>query len=308
VGCAIWTAGSGLDPVGTAGSQRAYLLVDWPLPWPRDVGEITGLAALRPALSAAGARLQAMVAPGDTSQRRVILYHRREGPFVRFERRQLDVEPPDVVDAAMTLLAGVGADAGAGAGGWAGADPADVADLLVCTHGRRDRCCGSLGTDLALGLLADPGRPGPGVRVSRTSHTGGHRFAPTAMLFPQGTAWAFADADLLDTVTHRRGDVSAVLPHYRGCVGLGRPALQAAERAVLGHLGWSLWDRPRWGQELGDGRVRLHVEDPDGGPAAVWEITVGPGRQLPVPACGGPADQPVGTAGELTTGPLVRVA
>jgi hypothetical protein len=144
--------------------------------------------------------------------------------------------------------------------------------------------------------------------VSRTSHTGGHRFAPTAMLFPEGTSWAFADTDLLDRVAHRRGDVAAVLPHYRGCVGLGGPAVQAAERAVLGQVGWSLWDRPRWGEDLGAGRVRFHAEDPAGGPTAVWEVTVGPGRQLPAPACGGPADQPVGTAGELTTGPLVRVA
>jgi hypothetical protein len=270
------------------------------------VGEIAGLAALRPALSAAGGRLQAMVAPGDAAHRRVILYRRREGPFLRFARHHLDVDPTDVVDAATALLTGTeegGTDTTPDQG-----DPPETGDLLVCTHGRRDRCCGSLGTDLAMTLLASPDPLGPGVRVSRTSHTGGHRFAPTAMLFPEGTSWAFADAALLDTVAHRRGDVAAVLPHYRGCVGIGAPALQAAERAVLAQVGWSLWDRPRWGEDVGDGRVRFHVEDPDGGATAVWDVTVGSGRQLPVPACGGPADQPVGTAGELTTGSLVRVA
>jgi hypothetical protein len=303
VGCAVWTAESGLDPVGTAGSHRAYLLVDWPLPWPRDVGEIAELAVLRPALSATGGRLQAMVAPGDTTLRRVILYRRPEGPFVRFERHQLDVDPSDVIDAATALLGGAGAPGVAGAG-----DQAEAADVLVCTHGRRDRCCGSLGTDLARGLLADPSRLGPGVRVSRTSHTGGHRFAPTAMLFPHGTSWAFADRDLLDTVVHRRGDVAAVLPRYRGCFGIGGPAVQAAERSVLGLTGWSLWDRPRWGEELGDGRVRLHVEDPEGGSTTVWEVIVRPGRKLAAPACGGPADQPVGTAGALVAGPPQRLA
>ena len=48
--------------------------------------------------------------------------------------------------------------------------------LLVCTHGGRDRCCGSDGTRLFQALF-----PPPGVRVWRTSHTAGHRFAPTAI-------------------------------------------------------------------------------------------------------------------------------
>ena len=50
-----------------------------------------------------------------------------------------------------------------------------------------DRCCGSLGTALAQELLADPLQLGDDVRVWRTSHTGGHRFAPTALVLPQGT-------------------------------------------------------------------------------------------------------------------------
>ena len=52
-----------------------------------------------------------------------------------------------------------------------------VTDVLVCTHGTRDTCCGSLGTRLWRDLDAG------GATVRRTSHTGGHRFAPTAVTF-----------------------------------------------------------------------------------------------------------------------------
>lgn len=45
--------------------------------------------------------------------------------------------------------------------------------LLVCTHGTRDRCCGTLGVKLVKALR------GQGVEVWEVSHLGGHRFAPT---------------------------------------------------------------------------------------------------------------------------------
>ena len=53
--------------------------------------------------------------------------------------------------------------------------------LLVCTHGRRDRCCAVDGRALARAVL------GAGERdVWECTHLGGHRFAPTALVLPTG--------------------------------------------------------------------------------------------------------------------------
>lgn len=76
-------------------------------------------------------------------------------------------------------------------------------DVLICTHGRRDVCCGKFGT--ALALRAEKVLRGTGVRIRRTSHLGGHRFAPTALVLPEGTLWAFADDDLLVRLIERSG-------------------------------------------------------------------------------------------------------
>jgi hypothetical protein len=295
--CAEWTVAVGLDPVGTAGDYAGYLLVEWPLPWPRDVGEIEALGALRPALSAARCRLQALVpAPGDTG-RRVTHYGRRPGElFSGYVRREQRVAADEVTAAAVELL---GSDPTASPATTEGPSR----EVLVCTHGRRDRCCGAMGTELALGLLADPTPLGAGTRVTRTSHTGGHRYAPTAIVFPEGTAWAFANADLLGRVVRREGPIADVLPHYRGCAGVGGPAVQALERDVLGQIGWDLFDLPRRGEDLGDGRARLYVEG-----AGTWTATVSTGRSLPMPECGGPADVAVTTARELAVHEFRRTA
>jgi hypothetical protein len=221
-------------------------------------------------------RLQGLVPSSAASQRHVIAYVWPDADGARFERIELVVDPDEVVDAALSIL-----------GEPARAD--ETTDLLVCSHGRRDRCCGSLGTSLAQELMADPRPLGERVRVWRTSHTGGHRFAATAIVLPQGSAWAFCDADLLGQVCESKGPLEGLLWRYRGCSGMSSPAVQVLERAVLNAVGWPLFDMSRRGTELGHDRVELVVDDMVGG-RSVWEATVRVAREVLVPDCGSPIE------------------
>lgn len=69
------------------------------------------------------------------------------------------------------------------------AEPVDGVVALVCTNGRRDRCCALLGR----GLSAELHREHPG-RVWECTHLGGHRFAPTALLLPTGLVYGHLEA------------------------------------------------------------------------------------------------------------------
>ncbi len=178
-----------------------------------------------------------------------------------------------------------------------------IVDVLVCTHGRRDRCCGALGTALFSKISADP-LAKAGVRTWRTSHTGGHRFAPTAVVLPEGTAWAFSDREMLAGIVCRDGPVGDVLPRYRGCAGMASPEIQAVERAVLGEVGWPLLDLVRRGAGLGDGRFQLVVEEPGGSPS-VWEAFVH-AETLPMPDCGQPLELATRTEAQFVVESLRR--
>jgi hypothetical protein len=270
--CSTWAREAGIDPIGTAGSYRGYLLVEWPLPWPRDMAEVPALAPVAEAARSAAMRLQGLVPAAGSGPVHVAAY-RWPDRGACFERAELEVAPGEQAEAALAVLG----------------EPArrsDMIDVLVCTHGRRDRCCGSLGTSLAQQL--SPPALGEGVRLWRTSHTGGHRFAPTAIVLPYGTAWAFCDREALEKIVHREGPLEDLLPRYRGCSGLGSSAVQALERAVLAELGWELFDMPRRGEDLGEDRVALTVEHPDG-TTSVWEALVR-GESRPVPDCGRPVE------------------
>lgn len=262
-GCAPWARAAGLDPAGSAPVTPALVLVDRPRPWPRAVEEIEALAPL-----AGRARVQLVVpAEGDRGAgRRVRAYVRRPG---RATYGRAEGRAPDGSVAALALeLLAAAEEARAEA-------PIEV---LVCAHGARDRCCGSLGTRLALG-------GGGEVTVERTSHLGGHRFAPTALTLPDGRYWAFLDADRLGAVVRRDGPVGAVLAHHRGSSLVDGPALQVLEAAAFARVGWG-WDRwERAAAEEPDGTLRLDAVD-ERGRAWRWSARPGPSREIVVPPCG----------------------
>jgi hypothetical protein len=315
--CSDWARSQDLSPIGSAGHYQGYLLVEVPLPWPPDISEIAELTGVAQLALRAGLRLQA-IAPGATAvagtaggavdqPRRLIYYGParpgRAGPLRRRERL-VGPEAEALAEAAAELLAppdsapdgqvdGSADDQAAGQ-----ADGSGPVDVLVCTHGRRDACCGGRGTDLVRALAETtlsgartwPSRlgrdgPAPEVRVWRTSHTGGHRFAPTALVLPSATLWAWADVALLDRVVGARGPVSEVVSRYRGCATLGPPAHQAVEKSVLAEVGWPLLSSWRLSSSLGDGWVRLATEV-----AGTWEGRVAEGRHVPQPECRTPPE------------------
>ncbi len=56
--------------------------------------------------------------------------------------------------------------------------------VLICTHGRRDRCCAKFGMPIYNALQAELGDA-----VWQTTHLGGHRFAPTLLTLPDGVSY-----------------------------------------------------------------------------------------------------------------------
>jgi hypothetical protein len=103
--------------------------------------------------------------------------------------------------------------------------------LMICSNSSRDVCCSVRGRPVAL----ESGSLRPG-QVWECSHTGGHRFAPTGVLLPQGQSFArLSGASAVAVVDAAvRGEVPTALlgeTHDRGRSHLSAPE-QAAESSV----------------------------------------------------------------------------
>jgi sucrase/ferredoxin-like protein len=103
--------------------------------------------------------------------------------------------------------------------------------LLVCTHGRRDRCCAVDGRALITAVV-DAGEQ----HVWECSHLGGHRFAPTALVLPTG--YAYGRLDPATAIAARKaafpGEVDTAQCRGRSTWS---PAGQVAELAVRATTG-----------------------------------------------------------------------
>jgi hypothetical protein len=142
-------------------------------------------------------------------------------------------------------------------------------------------------------LDAAAARPG---RVWEASHTGGHRFAPTAVLLPHGATLARLDAalavDVLDEAGHGRLPVSVLGPvHDRGRSAL-EPAAQAAESAVRAATGEPVLSAlDTVGAPAGpDGEPRYAVQHRDG---RRWLVRVGRSEAAALPESCGKSAVPV---------------
>ena len=121
--------------------------------------------------------------------------------------------------------------------------PEDTVDLLLCTHGTRDVCCGGPGTALFGEVVAalggsDVEGPHGWCRIWRTAHAGGHRFAPTALSFPEGVSWAHLGASECTEVLCRGERTTELSRHMRGSVTVAAGVAQVADREGFARFGW----------------------------------------------------------------------
>ena len=161
---------------------------------------------------------------------------RRRGPLAVFFGRSLEADHRFFrleIDGYDDVL---GVDfASALAGGTPVGAPLDHPLFVVCTHGKRDRCCAKYGRPLYDELRAQA----EGDWVWQATHVGGDRFAGNVVCLPQGLYFGrVGRADvwpLLDEYLAGR----IALEHYRGrsCYPFHVQAAEAAVRAAAGLAG-----------------------------------------------------------------------
>ncbi len=83
--------------------------------------------------------------------------------------------------------------------------------FLVCTNGKRDRCCAKFGMALykAFSTVVE-------TAVWQTTHLGGHRFAPTLMSFPAGVCYGQVTVKDIPQLLAAQQNGELYLPKLRG--------------------------------------------------------------------------------------------
>ncbi|MFD9126524.1 sucrase ferredoxin [Kitasatospora sp. NPDC059571] len=259
----------------TAATAATWLLVEQSGPWgakaltESHLETATG-RALEAAAAGTGVRVALIRNPGRHADaepaglREVIVAH--TAPGRSWVRRLAVADPAEAAGLDFAAL-------GAGEHGGLGVEHAGGPIALVCTNGRRDRCCALLGRPLAAELAA-AGHS----EVWEVTHLGGHRFSPTMLVLPYGYAYGRLSGASAKEVLASTAAGHTVPEFSRGRSCWDRPG-QAAEHAVRLATGETAAEALTLRQEpSGDGGWTVEVRHTDG---RRWRVPVTEGTSTP---------------------------
>lgn len=287
--CSDFAKVNRVDPGGTALAPDVVALVEVPEPWPKPVGKHEDLRQLVALAQEHREQVRLLAAlPHDPAAPRAIAFRPTPTGMVRSEAL-LGSDPGSALRSVLADEGGIEVTVAGGS-----------RTMLICTQGSHDACCGVLGGEFADALEERR----DDVEIFRVSHTGGHRFAPTAMSLPDGRMWGYLTAQVIDAILDR-DDTLPVAAQCRGWWGAPIGPAQIAERAVFAELGFAVDAHHRLVDviETVEGyAVSVTVE------GVTFDIEVAPGREVPTISCGAPGGQPVKPGREwvITSGPERR--
>lgn len=294
--CSFLSGAHGEPMAGTAPTTRGWLLIEHAGPWAAKA--LTGSRGLDPAVggaierraAAAGFRATLIRTPGRTTlsgpSRTVFLVWTEPGATWT---RRLEIT-------AYEDLLAVDFAAAAGPHPPVLGDAYDEPLILVCTNGKRDRCCATAGRPLAEAL----GTRLPGTAWEAT-HLGGHRFAPTAVVLPDGYVYGRLDPDAAVAALDAARTGTMLPDPCRGRATWSRPA-QAAELAVRGDIAEHRADALRVAapEAHGDTAWTVRVDHVDG---RTWTVEVTARSETPArpESCGKDFGNPLSMRPRLVT-------
>ena len=228
--CADVSSASAEPLAGTASHVRHWLLVEYRGMWDR---EVLGKSLLSPPLKA---HLKAQLAALPHSrllfirrpeerrrERRALFFGTSAVGEERFFRLEFDRHDDLLaLDLPGALLGGAERPG----------VPLDHPLFVVCTHGKRDRCCAKYGRPLYDEMRARVNREW----VWQSTHVGGDRFAGNLVCLPEGLYFGRVGPDDVAGVVETYLDGRVALERFRGRSSYPF-AVQAAERAVRAETG-----------------------------------------------------------------------
>ncbi|MBD2665346.1 sucraseferredoxin family protein [Richelia sinica FACHB-800] len=269
--CSDYSRQIGEDIIGSATNYQTYILIECPPPWISEAFNSKwvpdNLRILVEEVKQTKKPIRFLLIANDESHRinqtTVLIYQKQECLSQGYRKQEFKI--PNIEQVAGIIRKWL-----------AGGHPdyeieTDISrDILICTHGNHDKCCARYGNPFyfyASKTIEDLHLDH--VRIWRSTHFGGHRFAPTAIDFPEARYYGALDQDSFRAILTRSGDIQYLNRVYRGW-GILPPPIQILERELILRLGWDWFNYQAAGkileQSLDNNTIlgELSFEDPSG--------------------------------------------
>jgi hypothetical protein len=252
--CSEASRQAGEDIIGSASGHQTYILIECRTPWEHEafdskyVPENLRQLGKEAIDSKMPVRFLLISSSGrdrqTTDSTKVIIYDKDTQPLAwGYKKQEFNVGSiENVAPVVRSYLAGEEPNCER--------ETRQTQDILVCTHGSHDQCCARYGNPFYAKAKAMVNELGlDEVRVWKSSHFGGHRFAPTAITFPDGRYYGGLDIESFQTILTRIGEIECLKKVYRGWGMLPSP-MQVLERELILLYGWDWFNYKASGKIL----------------------------------------------------------
>ncbi|APJ04362.1 sucrase ferredoxin [Silvanigrella aquatica] len=118
-------------------------------------------------------------------------------------------------------------------------DSQNTKELFICVHGERDHCCGKYGIELHNNFHKKVGQyKNSSFRVWKSSHIGGHRYAPTFYEAPAMRWYGLFNINDIDDYLNRSDSKFQIKNNYRGMSGILNKYALLAENELFKKHSW----------------------------------------------------------------------
>lgn len=271
--CAEESYQAGEDLIGSAFNAQMYVLIECPTPWAANALDSKSVPSnLRTLIKEVDQTklegpVELLLIFSDQLKQehytRVLVFRKQKGISAGYNKQEFHVPAiSDVADIVRSCLVGNALKHRC--------VETQTRDILVCTHGSRDKCCAKYGNPFYRKALTTVSNLSlRDVRVWQVSHFSGHRFAPTTIDFPEGRYYGRLDPVSFASILTRTGDIECLNNIYRGWAILPRFA-QVLERELILMHGWD-WFNYKVASQLVEPnenesfrRIELTFMKPDG--------------------------------------------
>ncbi|MGL5064069.1 MAG: sucrase ferredoxin [Microcoleus sp.] len=228
------------DIIGSGSNYQTYILIESCMPWESEAFNSKqvpqNLRDLVEELENTPQKIRFLLINSDTTKctekRKVLIYdNKSQELFGGYEKHEFNADSIDKVAGIIkSYLAGKVPDCEI--------ENHPTRDILICTHGSHDMCCARYGNPFyarAKTAISELGLSG--IRLWKSSHFGGHRFAPTAIDLPDGRYYGNLDRPSFQSILTRNGHIECLNKVYRGW-GILPTAIQVLERELMLRYGW----------------------------------------------------------------------
>jgi len=237
--CSDHSRQAGEDIIGSATNHQTYILVECPQPWMTETFNSKwvpeNLRILVQEVKQAKLPIRFLLISNNGSHKvnstTLLIYHRKDELGNGYCQQEFQLASIEQVATVVKKWLWDGIP------GYKSQTTA-TRDILVCTHGSVDKCCAKYGTRFYYHATTAVSHSSvENVRIWKSSHFGGHRFAPTAIDLPEGRYYGVLDLDSFKSILTRTGDITCLNKVYRGCSILPS-AIQVLEREIMLEVGW----------------------------------------------------------------------